>query len=168
RERRREHGVKREHPEGHRSRVEQRAGGGVVTGPDGSGAGGRGDLGDRECADEFGDRGAAAGDDGHPVPRDPVEQTVSKTVVDIAHGVRVVSERHRAKLTADRLYDHAYAVAYMAHEGPQTEKKYAAEKATQTERIDKDVAEVAYQHALRQMKALEGKLSAFQTIAKSV
>lgn len=97
-----------------------------------------------------------------------VEQTVSKTVVDIAHGVRVVSSRHRAKLTADRLYDHAYAVAYMAHEGPQTEKKYAAEKATQQERIDRDVAEVAYQHALRQMRALEGKLSAFQTIAKSV
>lgn len=97
-----------------------------------------------------------------------VEQTVSKTVRDIAHGVRVVSERHRAKLTADRLYDHAYAVAYMAHEGAQTEKKYAAEKATQQERIDRDAAEVAYQHAVRQMRALEGKLSAFQTIAKSV
>lgn len=97
-----------------------------------------------------------------------VEQTVAKTVVDIAHGVRGVSERHRSKLSADRLYDHAYAVGYMAHEGPQTEKKYAAEKATQQERIAKDVAEVAYQHALRQMRALQGKLSAFQTIAKSV
>jgi hypothetical protein len=79
-----------------------------------------------------------------------------------------VPERHRAKLSADRLYDYAYAVAYIAHEGPQTEKKYAAEKVTQQERIGKDVAEVAYPHALRQMKALEGKLSAFQTIAKSV
>ena len=30
------------------------------------------------------------------------------------------------------------------------------------------MAEVAYQHAFRQMKALEWKLSAFRTIAKSL
>jgi hypothetical protein len=97
-----------------------------------------------------------------------VEESIQGLVGQIAKGVRVVSEAHRKKLTADRLYDHAFAVAYMAHEGAQTEKKYAAEKATQQERIDKDVAEVAYQHAQRQMRALEGQLSAFQTIAKSV
>lgn len=97
-----------------------------------------------------------------------VEQSIQKLVQQIAKGVRAVSVAHRAKLTADRLYDHAFAVAYMAHEGPQTEKKYAAEKATQKERIDRDVAEVAYAHANRQMKALEGQLSAFQTMAKSV
>ncbi len=97
-----------------------------------------------------------------------VEQTIVKTVNDIAHGVRVVSERHRAKLTADRLYDHAFAVAYSAHDGPQTEKRYAAEKATQQERINRDVAEVAYQHAVRQMRALESKLSAFQSMNRNV
>ena len=97
-----------------------------------------------------------------------VELTIQQLVKQITHGVKVVSERHRAKLTADRIYDHAFAVAYMAHEGPQTEKKYAAEKATQQERTNRDIAEVAYQHAVRQMRALEGQLSAFQTISKSI
>jgi len=97
-----------------------------------------------------------------------VEKSIHGLVQQIAKGVKVVSEAHRRKLTADRLYDHAFAVAYMAHTGPQTEKKYAAEKATQQERIDKDVAEVAYAHAQRQMKALEGQLSAWQTMSKSV
>lgn len=97
-----------------------------------------------------------------------VEQSIQQLVQDIARGVKVVSSAHRAKLSADRLYDHAFAVAYMTHEGPQHEKRYAAEKQTQQERIDRDVAEVAYQHAQRQMRALEGQLSAFQTIAKSV
>lgn len=97
-----------------------------------------------------------------------IEQVIREAVDDIAKGVKVVSVAHRAKLTADRLYDHAFAVAYMTQAGPAHERKYAAEKVTQQERIDRDTAEVAYQHAQRQMKALEGKLSAFQTMAKSV
>jgi hypothetical protein len=97
-----------------------------------------------------------------------VEESIQKLVQQIAKGVAVVSKAHQRKLTADRLYDHAFAVAYMSHTGPQTEKKYAAEKATQQERIDRDAAEVGYRHAERQMKALEGQLSAFQTMAKSV
>lgn len=97
-----------------------------------------------------------------------VEQSIQNLVQDIARGVKVVSSAHRDKLSKDRLYDHAFAVAYMTFEGPSHEKKYAAEKATQQERIDRDAAEVAYQHAQRQMRALEGQLSAFQTIAKSV
>ncbi|PZF60977.1 hypothetical protein DEI92_04980 [Curtobacterium sp. MCBD17_034] len=32
----------------------------------------------------------------------------------------------------------------------------------------RDVAEVAYQHAVRQMRALESKLSAFQSINRNV
>lgn len=97
-----------------------------------------------------------------------IELLIRKVSNDIAKGVRVVSTAHKAKLDADRIYDHAFAVAYMAHEGPSHEKKYAAEKNTQQERINRDAAEVAYQHAQRQMRALEGQLSAFQTISKSV
>jgi hypothetical protein len=97
-----------------------------------------------------------------------VENAIRDLVEEIARGVREVSSRHRAKLDSDRIYDHAYAVAYLAHEGPQTEKKYAAEKNTQQERLNRDVADVAFAHAQRQMKALEGKLSAYQTISKSI
>lgn len=97
-----------------------------------------------------------------------VEQSIQQLVRNIAHGVRVVSQAHKAKLDADRIYDHAFAVAYLAATGPAHEKKYHAEKLTQQERLNRDVAEVAYQHAVRQMRALEGQLSAFQTISKSV
>ena len=97
-----------------------------------------------------------------------VEKSIQGLVQQIAKGVRVVSEAHKAKLDADRIYDHAFAVAYVTADGPQTEKKYVAEKQTQQERMNRDAAEVAYQHAQRQMKALEGQLSAWQTIAKSV
>jgi|GEM_PF-973001 len=97
-----------------------------------------------------------------------VEQLVRKFANDISRGVRVVSDAQRKYKTATRIYDHAYAVAYMAHTGPQSEKKYAAEKATQQERTEADAAEVAFRHAERQMKALETQLSAAQTIAKSI
>lgn len=97
-----------------------------------------------------------------------VEQSIQGLTQQIAKGVRVVSEAHRQKLDADRSYDLAYASAYLAAEGPSHEKRYRAEKVTQQERANRDVAEVAYQHAQRQMRALEGQLSAFQTIAKSV
>jgi hypothetical protein len=97
-----------------------------------------------------------------------VEKSIQGLVQQIAKGVRVVSTAHKAKLDADRIYDHAFAVAYVTADGPQTEKKYQAEKQTQQERMNRDAAEVAYQHAQRQMKALEGQLSAWQTIAKSV
>lgn len=97
-----------------------------------------------------------------------LEQLVREKANEIARGVRFVSEAHKRKLDADRIYDHAFAVAYMAWEGPSHEKRYAAEKNTQQQRLERDAADVAYQHAQRQMRALEGQLSAFQTISKSV
>lgn len=97
-----------------------------------------------------------------------VEQLVRRFANDISKGVAVVSRAHKAMKDTARQYDYAYAVAYLAHEGPQSEKKYAAEKATQQERAAADTAEVAFRHAERQMKALETQLSAAQTIAKSI
>lgn len=97
-----------------------------------------------------------------------IEQLIRDAVANIAKGVQVVSTAHKRKLDSDRIYDNAFAVAFLTYEGPANAKKYAAEKATQQERLDRDVAEVAYQHAQRQMRALEGSLSAFQTISKSI
>lgn len=97
-----------------------------------------------------------------------VEQQIQKLANDIASGVRIVSERHADWKTKLRIYEHAYAVAYLAAEGPSHEKKYRAETVTQQQRADSDTAEVAFRHAERQMKALEIQLSSTQTIAKSV
>jgi hypothetical protein len=97
-----------------------------------------------------------------------VEMIVRNTANAIGKSVKVVSEAHAKWKTALRIYEHAFAVSYMGHEGPSHEKKYAAEKNTQQERANADVAEVAFKHAERQMKALEIQLSAAQTISKSI
>jgi vacuolar-type H+-ATPase catalytic subunit A/Vma1 len=97
-----------------------------------------------------------------------VEESIQRLVLQIAQGVRAVSLAQQAFQRADRVFDVAYAKAYMAASGPQTEKRYAATVETEQQRMDRDVAELAFKHAERQMKALEGQLSAFQTMAKSV
>lgn len=103
-------------------------------------------------------------------PLNPVdtERTIRIVSNEIAHGVRVVSRTLAQFREADRLFDLAFASAYMNHDGPQTEKRQAATIATDDLRFKRDLAEVAHRHAEKQMKALEKELSAWQTISKSV
>lgn len=97
-----------------------------------------------------------------------LEQRIGHLSNQIAKGVAVVSAAEKQKLDADRIYDGAFATAYLTHPGPAHEKKYAAEKVTQQERLNRDVAFVAFRHAERQMKALETQLSSAQSVLKSV
>ncbi|MER7167256.1 hypothetical protein ABT336_14450 [Micromonospora sp. NPDC000207] len=97
-----------------------------------------------------------------------IEAAIRSCSDRIANGVRVCSERYDAFLKADTAYDQAFARAYMAHQGPQTEKKYAAELATATERAARDAADVAYRYADRTAKALEMELRAWQSVNASV
>lgn len=101
---------------------------------------------------------------------DPVsiENAIRDCANRIARGVLVCAERYETFLTAEREYDRAYAKAYMAHEGPQTEKRYAAEVATGDERATRDVADAAYRFADRTAKALESELRAYQSVGASV
>lgn len=103
-----------------------------------------------------------------PITPEQVEQAIRATSTRIAKGVRVCSDRYQTFLTADHQYDLAYARAYMAHDGPAHEKKYAAELATETERAARDAADVAYRYADRQAKALENELRAYQSVGASV
>lgn len=97
-----------------------------------------------------------------------IERAIRDIANRIANSVRVCADRYSEFLTADRLYDRAYARAYMAYEGPQHEKKYAAELATTTEREQRDVADASYRYADRQAKALENELRALQSLGASV
>lgn len=97
-----------------------------------------------------------------------LEKRIDNLSNEIAKGVRHVSSAEKKKLDTERVYDRAFAAAFLAHPGPQTEKKYAAELATEQERLDRDVAYVAFRHAERQMKALESALSSAQSRLKSV
>jgi len=97
-----------------------------------------------------------------------VERTIRETANDIARGVRVVSDAEKQARRARVLYDRAYAQAYLAADGPAHEKKYRAELATVAERDAMEIAELAFRHAERHAKALDGKLRAFQSIGASV
>jgi hypothetical protein len=86
----------------------------------------------------------------------------------IHEGVKVVTAAERDAREQRRLYDLAYARAYMAHEGPAHERRYAAEIATTDDRNTVDVAEVAFKHAERTARALENELRATQSIGASI
>lgn len=97
-----------------------------------------------------------------------VETAIRDLSNRITKGVRVVSQKHEEHLKAERLYDQAFARAYMAADGPAHERKYAAELATITERELKDAADVVFRYADRTARALENELRALQSIGASI
>lgn len=113
-------------------------------------------------------RGVGASSGSDPVNPVAVEQAIQDTANDIAKSVRGVSEALRDYRDKERAYDLAFARAYNRHNGPAHAKKYAAEERTQDERKARDDAEVVYRYAERRVKALEGTLSAYQSVMRSV
>ncbi len=97
-----------------------------------------------------------------------VEQAIRQAVDTIAQGVEIVTVRLAAYREAERVYDVAYASAYMRSTGPVQERKMHADLAVQAEREALDVAEVAYKYADRKCRTAENTLSAYQTLSKSV
>lgn len=97
-----------------------------------------------------------------------IERAIRSCSDRIANGVKVCSDAYGAYLKADAAYDGAFARAYMRHEGPQAEKRYAAEIATEEERADRDAADAAYKYADRLARALESELRAWQSVNASV
>ncbi|WP_218973624.1 hypothetical protein [Brevibacterium sediminis] len=86
----------------------------------------------------------------------------------IAKSAKVCNDRYTEFLAADREFDRAFAQAYLDYEGPQAEKRYAADKATMTEREARDVADAAHRYADRLSKALQSELMAYQSLNKSI
>jgi hypothetical protein len=97
-----------------------------------------------------------------------VEQSIRQVSNQIAQNVLFADQEYRKFLTADHVYDLAYARAYMAHQGPSHEKRYAAELATEQERAARDVADAAYRYADRQARALDSELRSWQSVGASV
>lgn len=97
-----------------------------------------------------------------------VESAIRQCADRIARGVTVCDSAYRTFLEADHTYDAAFARAYMRHEGPAHEKKYAAELDTADERQARDVADAAYRYADRTAKAIESELRAWQSVGASL
>lgn len=97
-----------------------------------------------------------------------VEQSIRDLLDEIARGIPVVSNAEAKAREAGRQFDLAMAHAYMRATGPAHERKYAAVLATERQRAEYDVAELAFRHAERTAKALEAQLRAWQSINRSV
>lgn len=97
-----------------------------------------------------------------------IEAAIQKCAQRIHKGVSVVTNAEAKAREAQHVLDVAVAQAYMAHEGPAHEKKYAAVLATRREREAADAAELAFKHAERQAKALEAELRAWQSVGASI
>jgi hypothetical protein len=97
-----------------------------------------------------------------------LDNTIWSVAEQVDRGVDIVSEAETRLKTGKRAYDLAYATAYLNAAGAAHEKKFRAERATQAQREAWDVADVAFEHAKRRARALEVRLSAFQTISKSI
>lgn len=97
-----------------------------------------------------------------------VEQAIRQCSERIAKGVMVCDKQYRNFLTLDRAYEVAFAHAYMQHEGPSHEKKYAAQIETEAERELRDAADAAYRYADRQARALQDELRAWQSVGASL
>lgn len=97
-----------------------------------------------------------------------VEQAIQRCAQRIANSVTVCDQRYRAYLEAQRIYDRAWATAYLGAQGPAHEKKPKAELATVAERDSLDVADAAYRYAERTSKAVQEELRAWQSVGASV
>lgn len=97
-----------------------------------------------------------------------IERAIRNCSDRIAKGVKVCSDTYSAFLAADHEFDQAFAQAYMGHDGPAHEKKFAAELATVAARRKRDEADVAYRYADRLARALENELRAWQSVNASV
>jgi hypothetical protein len=99
-----------------------------------------------------------------------VEAAIQWCLHHLSRGVLIVDEAQDKALKTAARYDRMYAHAFLAYEGPQTEKRHAAEidEDVIVARDDRDVAKLAYEHAQRTYRRLEKELSGFQSLNKGM
>lgn len=99
-----------------------------------------------------------------------VEREIGNLTNDIAKTNLILGRTLKDKKDTARAYKRAYASAYLAHQGPQAEKKQAAEIDPEVEAaaLARDVAELAHADARNLLDELSKKLEAMRTISASV
>lgn len=99
-----------------------------------------------------------------------VEKSIIGIVNEKARGIVVARDSYEAYLAAEKAYKRAYARAYMKHQGPQTEKKVAANIADEVMAAedDRDVKDVAYKYAKDNNELSTDKLEAMRSVGASV
>lgn len=97
-----------------------------------------------------------------------VEQAIREAVNEVAKGVGEFTRTLEAYRTAERAFDLAWAQEYMRVSGPVEERKQACVIRTAEQKQALDVAEVAFKYCDKRLRAAESRLSAYQTLSKSV
>lgn len=97
-----------------------------------------------------------------------VENAINELRNRIANGIRVVSERYQAMRDSKRALDVEYAKAYEAGTGSIKDREYRATIETEELRAAYDRADVAFNYAKAQARALEKELTAYQAILNSI
>jgi hypothetical protein len=102
-------------------------------------------------------------------PLDPV--TLERLIVESNQrcfaGVDLHVQRYEALLAADTEYEHAKAQAFLAHDGPQTEKRPASIVATYTQQKALDRKKVEFEYAKKRLDVLLAEQSSFLNMNKT-
>jgi hypothetical protein len=97
-----------------------------------------------------------------------IEEGIRRAVGEVSQGVVEYTRTLTAYREAERIFDLAWARAYMSKSGPVEERKQNCVLVTEEEKSALDVAEVAWKYVDRRLRAAESTLSAYQTLSKSV
>lgn len=97
---------------------------------------------------------------------------LERQILDIKNrchnGVQIFTQKHGVFLEAETEYEHARSLAFLAHDGPQTEKRHAAEVAAYEHRQRMDQARVEFEYTKRKLEVYIAELSALQNLNKGV
>lgn len=97
-----------------------------------------------------------------------VERAIRECADRLQVGVSESIDRYREYQAAEQAYRQAEAQAFMAHDGPQTEKRMASRLATAELKVVRDRAYAAYKYADESARAVGKELSALQSINGNV
>lgn len=101
----------------------------------------------------------------NPVDLENAIQEISRRMHD---GIKVISRLNDEYKAAKREHDVAKAKAYVNHDGPQAEKRMAAELAVENLRVAMDQAKVKLDYARDLARTLEKEQSGLQSINSNV
>lgn len=103
-------------------------------------------------------------------PLNPVtlEEQMTSALNSVSGSIRPVSDAYDAWKTAELAFKKEYAIAYRTAEGSVEDRKQKATADTMPAAEEAKDAEVTYKYLLDHQRAYRDKLSAFQTLAKSV
>lgn len=97
-----------------------------------------------------------------------IEQEMTTSLNSISQSIKPVSDAYDVWKTAELAFKREYAVAYRNAEGSVEDRKQKATEDTMPAADELKDAEVKYKYMLDHQRAYRDRLSAFQTLAKSV